>query len=87
MADQESKVGQNLRWVFNIRVERSGRQGLYDMEFQRGGLGRGKALSTETLESPHPQCCHPGLSCPSASSDDRHGFLAALLPSSTLTPA
>lgn len=54
MADQESKVGQNLRWVFNIRVERSGRQGLYDMEFQRGGLGRGKPCPLRHWSLPIP---------------------------------
>lgn len=47
MAVQESKLGQNLRWAFNIQVETSGRQGLYEVGVPEGTSGQGEDLPTE----------------------------------------
>ena len=49
MADPESRLAQNLKCIFNIQVERSSRQGIYEAGVPKGRSGHVEALTTQPL--------------------------------------
>lgn len=89
MADPESMLAQNLKCIFNIQVERSSRQGIYEAGVPKGRSGHVEGLTTQplkiSLESLHPHCQHPGLHCLIAGLEAHHSLLVPLL-TFTLVP-